>query len=457
MSCIWKGNILRHTKHSRLFIIFALVFVLLSSSSVFVPPRYVHALSPIQHLIFIVKENRTFDNYFGAFTCLDGTACVNGTTTGMIRTGPKTTQTIPLNSLTDTIPNYCHERGCALTSADGGKMDNFNHGAKGCNVAPYPCYAEANQALIPNYWALAQNYVLSDNTYSSFEGASFANHLFTVAGASGLDQPDSATTNPKLPGGANTRNWGCDAATGTTTKLLNGNLAYPCFSSQPGAMTTIPTLADEMNIAGVSWKFYADTVPTVNGYQWNTLNAFPSVRASSGVVPWSQFASDAASNQLPQFSWVTYPTIYSEHPPASSCIGENQTISDIEAVMNSPAWSSTAIILTWDDYGGFYDHVPPPTVDGLGYGFRVPLMVISPFAHANDNLTEPQVTHDRFELASVLKLAEEVFGLPSLGQRDASAGDLMSTLNFAVNNPPLPLQQRTCSGKQVPLTGDFND
>ncbi|GAC1648976.1 MAG: hypothetical protein NVS4B9_40250 [Ktedonobacteraceae bacterium] len=315
-----------------------------------------------------------------------------------------------------------------------------------------------SQSLIPNYWQLAQNYVLSDRTFSSEMAASFVNHLFTVAGASGIDQNDSAETNPHLPNGQPTPNWGCDAPTGTITKLYNGSYVYPCMSSQPGQMTTMPTLADEMNTAGVSWKFYADLDPTIHGYQWNTLNAFPSVRTSSNVVSWQQFATDAANDQLPQFSWLTYPTTYSEHPPASTCVGENQTISDIEAVMNSPAWANTVIILAWDDYGGFYDHVVPPVVDGLGLGFRVPLMIISPYAYAGDNPTNPHVTHDVFEFSSVLKLAEEVFGLPSLGQRDVNAGDLMSTLDFsAVHNPPLPLQQRTCTAKQVPFTGNFND
>lgn len=432
-----------------------LLVFLLNSSTTYkftFPQQVAHADSAIQHIIFILKENRTFDNYFGLFPGVDGT------TTGKIKVN-KIVQTIPLNSLTDSIANFNHEWGGAHTDYDKGKMDAFNLGDKKCNVSPYSCYAEASQSLIPNYWQLAQNYVLNDRTFSSEASASFANHLFSVAAASGADVADSAETNPVLSTGNNTHMWGCDAPSGTTSRLYNGSNVYPCLSSQPGQMLAVPTLADEMNSAGISWKFYTDTTSTENGYQWNTLNAFPADRTSANIVPWTQFATDATANQLPQFSWLTYPTTYSEHPPAGTCVGENQTIKDIESVMLSPAWANTVIILSWDDFGGFYDHVSPPIVDGLGLGFRVPLMVISPYAYAGDNSSiNPHVSHDTFEFSSVLKLAEEVFGLPSLGQRDVNAGDLMSTLDFStIHNPPLVLQQRTCGAQQVPLTGDFND
>jgi len=130
----------------------------------------------------------------------------------------------------------------------------------------------------------------------------------------------------------------------------------------------------------------------------------------------------------------------------------------INAIENSPAWASTAIVLTKDDWGGFYDHVVPPSQDALGYGFRVPLIVISPYAYAGDNLSNTHISHDQFEFASVLKLAEGVFHLPSLGQRDMTAGDLLKTLDFSkVHNPPLILNQRTCSAQKAPIRGDFDD
>jgi phospholipase C len=116
------------------------------------------------------------------------------------------------------------------------------------------------------------------------------------------------------------------------------------------------------------------------------------------------------------------------------------------------------IIVAWDDWGGFYDHVAPTSQDALGYGFRVPLMVISPYAYAGNNPANPHITHNQFELVSVLKMAEEVFHLPSLGQREASAGDLLSALDFSrVHNTPLFLNTRTCPAQTAPIKGNFDD
>jgi phospholipase C len=288
--------------------------------------------------------------------------------------------------------------------------------------------------VIPNYWALAQNYVLDDNAFTSLEGPSFPNRLFTISGASGPDLQHEAIENPNSSGP-----WGCDSATTTTVRLYNGSNVYPCFS--------FASLADEMTTAGVSWKYYAP-VKGESGYIWNAPDALSQMRFSSewqNDVPWQQFATDAAAGNLPSFSWLVPPGGYSDHPSASICKGENWSVNAIDAVMNGPDWASTAIVLTWDDWGGFYDHVPPPPVDGVGYGLRVPLLVISPYAYASDNSGNVHISHDQVEFSSVLKLAEEVFNLPSLGTRDASAGDLLKLLDFSkVHNPALPPQQRTC-------------
>jgi phospholipase C len=118
--------------------------------------------------------------------------------------------------------------------------------------------------------------------------------------------------------------------------------------------------------------------------------------------------------------------------------------------MASPEWSSTVVFLTWDDYGGFYDHVPPQNVDALGLGFRVPMLIISPFAYASDNPGNPHIGHVALEFSSVLKFAEEVFGLPSLGRRDVTAGDPMKEIDTSmVHNAPLQLNTRTCPKSSV--------
>jgi phospholipase C len=326
---------------------------------------------------------------------------------------------------------------------DGGAMDAFNRNA--CMKAPYPCYQEAQAGDLPNYWALASHFLLSDNTFSSLEGPSFPNHLFSVAAASGPDLDDSVIGNPTNNGG----NWGCDAATATTVQLYDGRNAFPCFNGK--AIPRFTNLTDQMNAARVSWKYYAPQKGQ-SGYLWNTMSAFPQDgTGTTNDVPTEQFATDAAAGRLPQFSWLIAPGQYSEHPSASTlptenmCQGENWTVQQINAVENGPDWASTAIILTWDDFGGFYDHVAPQQVDALGYGFRVPLLVISPYAHASDNPAHPNISHDRYEFSSVLRLAEEVFGLPSLQRRDSTAGDLMHALNFSKQwDSQLLLQQRKC-------------
>ena len=151
-------------------------------------------------------------------------------------------------------------------------------------------------------------------------------------------------------------------------------------------------------------------------------------------------------------SWLIPPGVDSEHPAEGSqvrsmCVGENWTVQQINAIMASPAWSSTVIVVTWDDYGGFYDHAAPQSIDAVGYGFRAPLLVISPYAFASDNLALPHVSHVQMDYGSVLKFAEDTFQLSRLGAttRDVTANSIAMDLDTStVHNPPLTLQQRTC-------------
>jgi phospholipase C len=457
-----KSRVKEH-RMKRLFLLIPLIFLpLVGDGLAHSPAQATHrSLSnPIKHIVFIEKENHTFDSMFGGYQCLDAqgkrsVACVNGASTGKIKVNG-VVSTIPLNPAPDRPTNYCHEWSCAHKAADGGAMDYFN-ASKGCSTSPYPCYLKGTSMLAPNYWKYADNYVLDDNAYSSEEAASFANHLFMVAAASGADLADSDIINPKDATGRTPHQWGCNAPSGTTITLYNRSKVYPCFDNGSGHGKSFSTLADEMNAAGVSWKFYTVLNQSDTGYQWNTLNAFPGLRSVSNVVSWEKFATDAANGNLPAFSWLTAPQAQSEHAPASTCIGENWTVQQIKAVMRGPDWSSTVMIISWDDYGGLYDHVAPPTIDGLGYGFRVPFLVISPFARATDNASQPNISHDQLSFESVLKLAEETFGLPALTSRDANAGDLMNLLDSSASDPPLLLSTRTCLAQSMPLTGDWND
>jgi phospholipase C len=400
--------------------------------------NHTHAASPIQHIVFILKENRTFDNYFGNYP---GT---NGASKGVVKVNG-IDQVIPLNPFQDVSIDYGHAWPNAHMAYDGGAMDRFNQGS--CNKAPYPCYQAAQRSDIPNYWAYADHYLLNDNAFTDIETGSFPNHMYTVAGASGTDLAHSAIDNPH--GG-----WGCDAPSNSTVQLFNGTVQYPCFK--------VPTLADEMTSAGVSWKFYAAQKGQA-GFIWNSLDDFAQDRngpAWTNDVPWQQFATDAANNNLPAFSWLVPPSVVNEHAGLnrSVCTGENWTVQQINAVMQSPAWSSTVIVLTWDDFGGWYDHVVPPNMDALGYGFRAPFLVISPFAYATDNSNNPHVGHAQLGFGSVLRLAEEAFGLPSLGTHDTVDGNLMTELDVSqAHNPPLVLPQRSCPHSGTPTVTSANE
>jgi len=378
--------------------------------------------SPIQHIVFIIKENRSFDNYFGQFPG------ANGATTGVLSSG----QPIPLTHAPDyTWHDVGHDWYSGVEVIDGGKMDLFdvNYGA---NIhGDYLAFTQMGQSDIPNYWQYATTFELADNMFSSQHGDSLPNHLYTIAATA-----DGVISIPTAVG--TSQSWGCDNNAGGTVEVMDssGNITNvpPCFD--------FTTMADILDGAGISWKSYASPYGEV-GYQGNTYSAIRQIRYgpdwTNNVVTQPQFVSDALAGSLPAVSWLTPTGTTSEHPYAGSvCYGENWTVSMINAVMQGPDWNTTAILLAWDDFGGMYDHVPPPVVDMYGLGPRVPLLVISPYAMAGT------VTHTEYELSSVLRFMEDVFGLPSLDNRDATANSLTSAFNYSQNPlPPLVLTPRT--------------
>jgi phospholipase C len=382
-------------------------------------------LEQIQHIVFIVKENRSFDNYFGQFPGADGA------TSGTISTG----QQIALAHTPDqTTRDIDHGYKSAVTAIDGGKMDKFDTIPGGNQNGDYLSYTQMGPTDIPAYWSYATNFVLADRMFSSMEGPTFPNHLYIVAA-----QSAEVISNPKNfnAGNINWTNWGCDALPQVYVTTMNtaGKQAnkFPCFD--------VTTIADELETAGVSWKFYAPP-QGVFGYQYSVLNAINHIRNSplwsEHVVNNTNFITDAMNGNLPAVSWiVTGPG--SEHPPTSTCFGENTTISQINAIMQGPDWPTTAIYVAWDDFGGFYDHVAPPTSDQFGLGPRVPLLIISPYARTG------YISHTQYEFASVLRFIETRFGLPTMTGRDAVANDTTDSYDFTQTaRSPLIMQPRSC-------------
>jgi len=364
-------------------------------------PAMAQSLQQVQHVVFIIKENHTYDNYFGQFP--GG----NGTTTGIFR-GKK----VPLTHATDATPDLCYLRKCAWEAYAFGLMDDFALGG-GPGLASYRQY---DQSDISGYWQLASEYVLADNFYSSVLGPSFPNHLMTVgAFTDAADNP-----NGQLLPQSSEVGWGCDTSREQVAMVQWGFVQFeaPCFNVQ--------TLPDELDAAGVSWKYYAPQDGDL-GYIWSALDAISHIRYGPDwqkVVPYQQLAIDAAAGNLPAVSWLIAPYEYSEHPPESVSAGMQWTLQELQALTSSPAWSSTVVFITWDDFGGWYDHVPPPQIDGRGFGFRVPLLIVSPFAK------QGYILHDQGDFVSVVKFIEDRFGLPALGSRDATAFDLTDAFNF---------------------------
>ena len=375
-------------------------------------------LTKIEHIVFIIKENRSFDTYFGTFPGADG-AMTGRTSKGEV---------VPLTRTPDKLPfDLGHSWEDAIKAIDGSKMDGFDLVVNGNLDGAILPYTQMRESDIPNYFAYAHNFVLADRMFSSLQGPSFPNHLYTVAAQSG-----GAINNPKPR-----EIWGCDADPDELVDVMDskGEISKepPCFD--------LPTLADRLEAAHVSWKYYAPTRGQ-EGYLWSALDAIKHIRNSSlwtsKVVPDAQFAEDARNGRLPAVSWlVTGET--SEHPPFSTCAGENWSVEQLNAVMEGPDWASTAVFITWDDFGGFYDHVSPPPVDKFGLGPRVPLLIISRYVRKG------KVSHTQYEFSSLLSFVEKRFYLAPLTERDKKANDMLDSFDFTqAPLPPLVLKTRSC-------------
>jgi phospholipase C len=226
---------------------------------------------------------------------------------------------------------------------------------------------------------------------------------------------------------------------------------FPCFS--------FPTVADLLPAKGLSWRFYGSKLPPLVGQVWSMFDAVTQVRNSplwdSHVLDAGQFDDDARAGNLPNVTWLVPQDQNSEHPPFNICSGENWTVARIDAVMQSPLWNRVAIVFTYDDFGGWYDHVPPPVQTGCnpsqpyGYGFRLPALLISPYA--KQGYVMKGVAHQ----ASIARFIETIFGLPSLNSLDPAAqdgpdtNDLLDAIDFSqAPQPPIALEQRNCLGQR---------
>jgi len=317
-------------------------------------------------------------------------------------------------------------------------MDGFNQDP----ISDKYAYTQLHRSDEPNYWSWAQHYTLADHFFSAERGPSYANHLYTISG-----QSAGAHDNPSRKKVLGSLTWGCDSPPQEKVRVVDeqgdASWVHPCFD--------IPTIEDRLRDANVPWSYYAAT-STQPGYVWSAFSSIKPVFYGNAwkrhVFPVDQVTRDIGSGSLASVSWIMPRFQLSDHPGSNFCYGENWATQVVNTIMKSPAWKSTAIFLTWDEWGGFYDHVKPPTVDHFGYGFRVPLIVLSPYAK------QGYVDHRTGEFDSMLRFIEDNWGLDPLTSRDAHAPSLANAFDFSQTpTKPDPLPLRTdCTGPKWEIT-----
>ena len=432
------------------------ISILVFNSLAFLPTSTAQA-NKIQHIIFIVQENHSFDNYFGTYPGAKGfppglLVPSNPNSTTSVAYAPyhlsnsdpvlligdelppgmsdpdqlaaaSSNPYLPHHLSSEAPPILTNAWGAAHEAYDNGKMDGFI-AAQGGDPQTMGYYDRSN---IPYYWDYADHNVLADNFFSAMLGPTFPNHLYIASGASGpvtgLSQNDWVVNNTII------------GDTGSEANYDSLKLSWA-------------TLAKELTMKNVTWNWYSGDPNPTSPSAWDVLPMFtyfqqnPS-QLTEHVKSTQYFSSDIKAGKLGAVSWVmpgswvppTYPSgcagiDTSEHPPARVDCGMDYVSYLVNSVMQSPYWNSTAIVLTWDDWGGFYDNVAPKQVDSYGLGFRVPTLVISPW-------TKPHyIDNTQYDFGSMLKFAETTFNLPSLGTRDVNAKDMLSMFDFS--QAPLP-------------------
>ncbi|MHB8400201.1 MAG: alkaline phosphatase family protein [Candidatus Limnocylindrales bacterium] len=383
------------------------------ASSAAAPGAGAGGISKIRHVVIIMQENRSFDTYFGTFPGANGIPMANGVPTVCVPDPATGGCDRPFHDLHDLTAGGPHGQANASADLNGGAMNGFvaqaekarkgclnlfNPGCAGTGTPDVMGYVDG--AEIPNYWAYAHDFVLQDALFEPDASWSLPAHLFTVSGWSAKctdpSNPQSCTSDINQPGVPTVNN------------------------PEPYAWTDLTYL---LHSHGVSWGYYLDQgfqpdcandaiscapapqkvgVPQI----WNPLPGFSDVHQDgqlSNIQDISSFTSAAAAGTLPAVSWVVPNGKDSEHPPALISTGQSYVTNLINTVMQGPDWPSTAIFLTWDDWGGFYDHVVPPSVDQNGYGLRVPGLVISPYAKAGF------IDHQTLSFDAYLKFIEDDF------------------------------------------------
>ncbi|MGZ5344652.1 MAG: alkaline phosphatase family protein [Actinomycetota bacterium] len=396
------------------------------------PTPSIDTNTPIKRVIYVMLENRSFNNLFGKFPG------VTGTTVGVEYGNEK-----PLIPCPDWLPgDLPHDRAAYLNCVNGGKLDGFGTGIYGSTYA----YTQFDEPQIPNYWLWAKEFAISDNFFASAAGPSYGNHYYFIAGQSGgvIDNPENIET--RVDGDKKYKSWGCDAIGDDVFVFVKddqGNLTKhdTCF--------TFKTVGEQLSEIDVDWAYYS-AVPGQVGYFWNAYNGIANVFHTDmwheHVRPVDRLVQDIEAGSLPPVTWVTPRFELSDHPPFSTGHSHNWITDIVNAVMKSPEWEHTAISLTWDEWGGFYDPVMPPEVDPVGLGIRVPLLTISPY-------TRRGVIDDELgEFSTPLRFIADNWGLEYLTPRIANTHNFEHVFDFSKKPRPPVLGKKRAPAYGTPFT-----
>ncbi len=390
-------------------------------------------LGPIQHVVLVVQENRSFDDLFADFPGADGA------TIGRDSTG----HTVKLQEVNLEEPcDFGHSYEGYLRDLDHGKMDGFDlegvNGGHCTGHAQNRNYQYVNPAQIAPYWTMAQTYVLGDHLFQTQGSGSFTAHQDLIAGGTSYNNWDSLADYPSA------EPWGCDAPRITKATILKGpgiTIHAPqklrlIFHGGPFPCMSYRTLRDVLDAKGLSWRYYSPPVYHHGaGGMWNAFDAIKAVRDGpqwhANVTQDSRrFFNDIHDGHLPAMSWVIPAPQNSDHPGNLSDQGPSWVAAVVNAIGKSRYWKSTAIVIVWDDWGGFYDHVPPPFHDNMGgLGFRVPMIVVSPYARLGSG-SSGYVNHTQYEFGSILRFVEDTFGLSRIGTTDERATSISNSFDF---------------------------
>jgi len=416
--------------------------------------------SPIKHVIFLVKENRSFDHYFGTYPGAEG-ATEGGTIQDC---DAKTFEDGPVVDLEPAPVITPHDLGHAfapgLYAINGGKMNGYNCVSLGDDLLGYTQYS---RKTLPVYWSYADRFVLADHFFTSMYGPTFPEHLYTVAAQSYGIVDNKTTTN--VPGNycddetEITKRFPIEDLTDTdvrnimaleddiTSEVPDQLIRIAAYWESTRTCINMKVLPDKLEKEGISWKYYA------NADSWmNALQAVRHVRFGpmwDKVQPPDTFLDDLEAGRLPAVSWLIPPEgSPNEHPGTGNniCLGQNWTLEYLNAVMQSEYWESTAIVVVWDDFGGFYDHVVPPHYDVMGLGPRTPALIISPWTKQGDNPDGGSIDSTVYEFSSVLRFIEDLHGLKPMTNRDERADPLTGAFDFTQEPrlDPLIIEPRDC-------------